>query len=151
MKSKVYMWPQIEEQLSIYRFLHWCSERCPIFPLFSWSGLPSILTALVMNKPDWLCYHLKFYNKYFSALASIRRITEFSPLQSPSKSEYEPTVDIFSFDTHNFTETADLEFECKYVLPENSITTYGFRKVHYTPIAVMPYCPLILNSLYSYL
>lgn len=95
----------------------------PHFSLFSRSGMPSILTALVMNKPDWPCYHLKFYNKYFSALASIRRTAEFSPLQSPSKSEYEPTVYIFSFDTHNFTETADLEFECKYVLPESSTRT----------------------------
>jgi hypothetical protein len=38
---------------------------------FSWGGMSSILTALVMNKPDWPCYHLKFYNKYFSSLASI--------------------------------------------------------------------------------
>lgn len=30
-KSKSHMWPQTEEQLSIYRFLHWYSKRCPIF------------------------------------------------------------------------------------------------------------------------
>lgn len=31
MKSKSHMWPQTEEQLSIYRFFHWYSKRCPIF------------------------------------------------------------------------------------------------------------------------
>lgn len=34
MKSDVHMWSQIEEQLSIYRFRHWCSERVSI--QFKW-------------------------------------------------------------------------------------------------------------------
>lgn len=41
--------------------------------------------------------------------------------------------------------------KCRYVLRENSTRTYGFRKVHYTPIAIRPYHLLVLNSLCSYL
>lgn len=41
--------------------------------------------------------------------------------------------------------------KCKDVLNENSTRTYGFRKVHYTPIAVMPYHLLVLNLLCSYI
>lgn len=74
--------------------------------------MSSTLTAFVMNNLDWFCYHLKFYNKYVSVLAGIlRRTAEFTSLQSPRKSEYEPTVDTFSLDIHNFTESADLKFE----------------------------------------
>lgn len=81
-------------------------------PPSSSSGISSTLTVLAMNRPDWLCYHLKFYNKYVSALAGIlRRTAGTLSLQSPRKSEHEPTVDIFSLDIHNFAETADLKFE----------------------------------------
>lgn len=76
------------------------------------SGMSSTLTVLAMNKPDWLCYHLKFYSKYVSALAGIlRRTAGTLSLQNPKKSEHEPTVDIFSLDLHNFAEIADLKFE----------------------------------------
>lgn len=107
MKSGAHMWPQTEEQLSIYRFLHWCSERFSI--QLKWHVFNSHSTCYEQTRLP--CYHLKFYNKYFSALASPLSTAEFSPLQSPRKSEYEPTVDIFSFDIHNFTEIADLEYE----------------------------------------
>lgn len=81
-------------------------------PPSSSSGMSSTLTVLAMNKPDWLCCHLKFYNKYVSALAGIlRRTAGTLSLQSPRKSEHEPTVDIFSLDIHNSAETAELKFE----------------------------------------
>lgn len=126
-------------------------RKMPRFSPFSWSGMSSTLTVLVMNKPDWPCQHLKFYNKYFSGLAGIlRRTAEFSPLQSPRKSEYEPSTDVFSFDMYSFTETADLDIEMQRFLSENSMRTYGFRKMYYTPIAVMSYHLLAWNSLCSY-
>lgn len=119
---------------------------------FSWSGLSSVLTALIMNKPDCPYYHLKFYNKYFTALASTLRTAEFSPLQSPRKSEYVNPLLIYFLLTYTiFLKLLTWNMKYKDVLSENSTRTYGFRKVYYNPFAVMPYCVLILNSLCSYI
>lgn len=115
-------------------------RKMPRFSPFSWSGMSSTLTVLVMNKPDWPCQHLKFYNKYFSGLAGIlRRTAAFSPLQSPRKSEYEPSTDVFSFDMYSFTETADLDIEMQRFLSENSEDLWLQENVLY------PYCCNVIS------